>query len=306
MLATVPEANRPQHEALLKERADVINDCKVFLNDACERAGAAYKAGNTGDLAMIALVRHIVEALDGVSLLLASGSILPCYPLLRGIFDAWMGVFFILEKDTNECGAAYFVAQISQEKAFWERLDPTTDKGKALKDEFKNDIAGPQPFDNVPLEEVRKCVAELQADLDDPMLKPASKAWVSKGKAEPAWYSLVAPPNNLRELAKSLGMLSMYEQHYRPWCRQVHATGTIASLSSTEDAITVRPIRHADGIHKVVRSAGLLSLALTGRLIQKYGSPTDAADLKRYKDLEARINATASVKALRWAGDGDA
>lgn len=32
MLAKVPEANRIQHEALLKERADVVNDCKVFRN----------------------------------------------------------------------------------------------------------------------------------------------------------------------------------------------------------------------------------------------------------------------------------
>ena len=69
MLANVPEANRPQHEALLKERADVVNGCKVFLNDACERVGAAYKAENAGDLAVIALVRHVVETLDGVSLL---------------------------------------------------------------------------------------------------------------------------------------------------------------------------------------------------------------------------------------------
>jgi hypothetical protein len=303
MLAKIPEANLPQHEAILKERADVVNDCKVFLNDACETVATAYKAGNIGDLAVIALVRHVVEALDGVSLLLASGSILPCYPLLRGIFDAWMGVFFILEKDSDARGAAYFAAQISQEKAFWERFDPTTDKGNALKGEFKNDIAGPQAFDNVPLQEIRKHIAELQAELDDPMLKPAAQAWGSKGRSEPAWYSLVAQPNNLRELAKSLGMLSMYEQHYRPWCRQVHATGTIASLSSTEDAIAVRPIRHADGIHEVVRSAGKLAIALTGRVIQIYGSASDATDLKRYKDLEATINAMASVKALEWDDD---
>src|SRR5229473_3522720 len=96
MLAKVPQANRPEHEALLKERGDAVNDCKVFLN------------------------------------------------------DAWVSVLFILEKDSDDRGAAYFAAQISQEKAFWERLDPATDKGKALRDELKNDIAGPQAFDNVP------------------------------------------------------------------------------------------------------------------------------------------------------------
>jgi hypothetical protein len=146
----------------------------------------------------------------------------------------------------------------------------------------------------------------LQADLDVPLLKPAAQAWINKSRADPAWYSLVAQSSNLRELAKSLNKLSMYELHYRPWCRQVHATDTIANLSSTQDAIRIRPIRHADGIHEVVRSSGLLAITLAGQLIQKYGSATDATDVRRYKDLEARINATASVQALRWDGDGDA
>jgi hypothetical protein len=99
-------------------------------------------------------------------------------------------------------------------------------------------------------------------------------------------------------------MLSLYEQHYRPWCRQVHATNAITSLSSTSDAITVRPIRHADGIHDVVRSAGQLALALTGQLIHKYGSATDATDMHRYKDLDSRIKAIAAVKALGWTFSG--
>jgi hypothetical protein len=302
MLANLPEANRAQHEAHLKERALVIDDCKAFLNDACERAGAAYQPGHAGDLAVVALVRHVIEALDGVGLLLSSGSVLPCYPLLRGIFDAWMGVFFILEKDSDDRGAAYFAAQLCQEKAFLERLDPATEKGKALSDELETDIAGPQPFGNVPLQEVRKRIAELQAELDDPLLKPAAQAWASKSKADPAWYSLVVKPNNLRELAKSLNKLSMYELHYRPWCRQVHATDTIANLSSTQDAVTVRPIRHPDGIHEVVRSAGLLAIILAGRLLQNCGPARHAADLQRYKDLEARIKKLAAVKPLKWDG----
>jgi hypothetical protein len=94
----------------------------------------------------------------------------------------------------------------------------------------------------------------------------------------------------------------MYELHYRPWCRQVHATDTIANLSSTQDGITIRPIRHPDGIQEVVRSVGLLAIILTGRLLQKCGPATDAADLQRYKDLEARIKELVAVEPLKWDG----
>jgi hypothetical protein len=94
----------------------------------------------------------------------------------------------------------------------------------------------------------------------------------------------------LRELAKSHGKLSMYELHYRPWCRQVHVTNTIVDLSLDEDdeVITIRPIRRPHGIHDVVRSAGLLAISLAGGILGKYGSDDDA--LKRYKDLDKGSN----------------
>jgi hypothetical protein len=70
---------------------------------------------------------------------------------------------------------------------------------------------------------------ELQSVLNDPMFHPVATAWANKKKQDPQWYSLFDNTNDLRQLAISLDLLSVYERRYRPWCRQVHATGTLAA-----------------------------------------------------------------------------
>jgi hypothetical protein len=208
MLFSVSEQSRPKYEAFLQERSNVIHDCNVFLNDACETVGRAYRAGAAGDLAVIALARHVVESLDGVCHLVAKGSVLPCYALLRSVFDATLGVRYILKADSNNRGLAYFYSQIVQDIAFLERLDPNTNRGKEIRKDLRNDIAGPDALDIDQLEEVQKYLASLQSKLDDPMFEAISRAWKNKSKKDPQWYSLFDNTDDLRKLAISLDYLS--------------------------------------------------------------------------------------------------
>lgn len=298
----VTPETRNQYHAFLKERSDAINDCILFLNDACKKAGEAYTAGHVGVLAVIALARHAVESLDGVCLLIEHGSVLPCYPLLRSVFDASLGVMYILQADSDKRGSAYFVTQIRQEIAFFERCDPTTNGGREIRRELQDDIAGQDALDGMALQDVQKHLADLQAELNDPLFSAAAQAWLVTNKKNPEWYSLFGGPGNLRDLAKSLRFLSGFEIHYRPWCRQVHATDTVQCLSENGDSIVLRPIRCPDGIQRVVRSAGLLALVLAGRLLDAFGAGSDGAAVARYKDLENRIKSLANVKAPDWRG----
>jgi hypothetical protein len=300
MLFTVSEQTRSQYEAFLQERSAVLNDCLLFLEEACKKVGDAYRAGGISELAVIALVRHVVECLDGVSVLMARGSVLPCYPLLRSIFDASLGVMYIMQGDNANRAAAYFVFQIRQEMAFLERCDPTTNSGTEIRRELQNDIAGPTALDGLSMQEAQKHLATLHADLDDAILKNADQAWITKNKKNAEWYSLFGGPDHLRELAKTLSYLSGYELHYRPWCRQVHATDTLKNLSEDADSIRFRPIRSPSGIHDVLRSAGVFAITLAGRLYGKYDP--ENSFVRRYKELEERIKTLASVKAPAWDG----
>lgn len=299
MLFSVTEQSRPQYEAFLQERSNAIHDCNVFLNEACEVVGGAYRAGQAGDLAVIALTRHVIESLDGVTHLVAKGSVLPCYPLLRSVFDATLGVMFILKTDSNNRGLAYFYSQMMQELAYCERIDPNTSRGKEIRRELKNDIAGPDALDIDRMEDVRKLVLDLQSALIDPMFEPISRAWEKKAKKTPEWYSLFDNTDDLRKLAISLDFLSGYERLYRPWCRQVHATGTLTNLSSTDDAIKIRPIRHPDGIHKIVKAAGVLAITVAARLLEKH-DPQNVSAIQRYKDLEKQLCTLENAQAPGW------
>jgi len=298
MLFNVSEQTRSQYETFLQARSAVLNDCILFLDEACKKVGEAYKVGGITELAMIALVRHVVECLDGVSVLVARGSVLPCYPLLRSIFDASLGVMYIMQDDSVNRAAAYFVFQIRQEMAFMERCDPTTNSGVEIRRELKSDIAGPTALDGLSTQEAQKHLATLQADLDDAILKNADQAWITKNKKNAEWYSLFGGPEHLRDLSKALFYLSGYELHYRPWCRQVHATDTLKNLSEDFDSIRFRPIRCPSGIHDVLRSAGVFAITLAGRLYGKYDP--ESSFVRRYKELEEQIKTLASVKAPAW------
>jgi len=295
MLFSVTEDSRHVYEAFLRERADALQDCYTFLNDACMIVAQAYRAGRVGDLAVLVLGRHVVEYLDGVCLLIGKGSVLPCFPLLRSIFDAWLGAQFIMQADSDNRGAAYFVMQINQDKAFWELLDPTTNRGKELRRELKNDVMGPAAFDRFPLQEVKNRIADLDADLADPAIQAAARAFENMPKNCPEWYSIFGGRNNLRELAQSLSLISLYELYYRPWCRQIHATATLRFLSSNSESIVVPSIRRPECIHEVIRCAGKLSILLAAHLINKY-APQEQTAVLRYKELEERIDTLASVR----------
>jgi hypothetical protein len=171
-----------QYRAFLKERSEAINDCIVFLHDACKKAGDAYSAENVAVLAVVALGRHAVESLDGVCLLVGHGSVLPCYPLLRSVFDASLGVMYILQADSSQRGSAYFVTQIRQEIAFFERCDPTTNGGREIRRELQDDIAGQDALDGMALQDVQKHLADLQAELNDPLFSAAAQAWLDTNK----------------------------------------------------------------------------------------------------------------------------
>jgi len=205
----------------------------------------------------------------------------------------------ILKADSDNRGLAYFYSQIVQELAFLERLDPNTNRGKEIRKELKNDIAGPEALDIDQLENVQEYLANLQSELNDPMFEAISKAWKKKTKKDPQWYSLFDNTEDLRKLAISLDYLSGYELHYRPWCRQVHATGTLANLSSTDDVIALRPIRHPDDIHKVVKSAGVMAITLAARLLEKH-DPKKASAIQRYKHLEKQLKTLENAKAPGW------
>src|SRR5205823_1054239 len=140
MRFTVTEDSLDQYEKFLNERSGAINDCIMFLDDACLGIRDSYKSQSPGDLAILMLVRNLIESIDGVCILISKGSVQPCEPLLRSALDAFLGVNYILKEDSNERGLAYLVADRHRLINFFRQCDPDDERGKQVRKEIPDEF----------------------------------------------------------------------------------------------------------------------------------------------------------------------
>src|SRR4030095_5536418 len=101
---------------------------------------------------------------------------------------------------------------------------------------------------------------------------PIEAEW-SKHKKDPAWFSLFGGPKDIRSLAIHLKWAGMYEFLYRHWSNNVHAGDCLEDYGPGDNgAVSIRPIRHPEGLHSIVGMAVSISLAVGRTLLARYGT----------------------------------
>src|SRR4051812_2096715 len=97
------DADRQRFDELCAAFSTFFQNCNCCLVTAYEIVEEA--AALTGELyhsSVLMLVRHVIESLDGVAILVSQSGSHPCQPLLRSALEAVLGVLYILEKDTKQ------------------------------------------------------------------------------------------------------------------------------------------------------------------------------------------------------------
>jgi hypothetical protein len=248
------------------------NRCLVMSWDIIQEAAAP--TGEVYHSSILMLVRHVIESLDGVAILVSKSGSHPCQPLLRSALEAYLGVLYILEKDTKQRALAYQLAHAHKKIKLYERLDPTTPAGKELRKLLDGDplegFFNALPFINYP-----KLISNLQGMFAQPDFQPVEVEWqrvkgLDKRKRDPAWYSLFGGPCSVRELAVRLHMAGMYELLYRMWSENVHAGMAMEAIGRKGGATVVRPVRHPEQLQSAVQHAAFFSLDLAKRLVELY------------------------------------
>ncbi|OIN59837.1 DUF5677 domain-containing protein [Arsenicibacter rosenii] len=176
--------------------------------------------------------RHTLEMADAGSLLIRHSSAEPVKALLRSMFETHMHLAYLLEKDTENRGAAFNLFRLLRVKDNLDKSDPSTQEYKQLKATFAADsiISGLIPPVPVDLEEQKQ---ELERNLQKPRYADALKEYDrlridgNGKKRKLTWYTLFndrETVNSIEELAKYLKLAGMYEVLYRGWSGTIHAT----------------------------------------------------------------------------------
>jgi hypothetical protein len=250
-----------------------VTDCVACVVTAFDCAQeAASKTKRNHHIAPILLTRHVIESLDGVSVLIAQGCSHPCQAPLRSALEATLGVVYILQTDTERRAYAYQVAHAHRRIKLYEKGDPTTDAGREWRKVLSTDPCG-DILSMLPPIDYKKAIANLQSMLAKPEFAPIEAEWQllrAKKKKDPEWYALFGGPQNVRDLAIKVGHPAMYEFLYRQWSTDVHAGSALDAVGRKDGKTVIRPVRHPEILQTCAVLAATFSLLLTRAVLGFY------------------------------------
>ena len=284
-----------------KALSDYVSDCVACLVTGYTFAlKAANKTGQEYHSIPVLLTRHVIESLDGVSVLIAQGSSHPCQAPLRSALEATLGVLYILQADTERRAYSYQVAHAHRRIKLYEKSDPTTDAGKEWRKVLSADPVG-DILSLLPPIDYKKAIANLKSMLARSEFVPIEAEWQllreynvdpvdptkktkKKRKADPEWYALFGGPSNMRDLAIKVGHPAMYEFLYRQWSTDVHAGSALDAVGRKGGVSVIRPVRHPEILQTCAVLATTFSLLLT-RTVLGFYAPEALSDFStHYKD----------------------
>jgi uncharacterized protein (TIGR03067 family) len=202
------------YEKLIAGLSHFVNDCVRYLIDAFDVAqvGSVHEQCYS-HATVLMLARHVIEAVDGVSVLAERGCAENCGPLLRSAFEGQLGVLYILEAESKRRALSYQVAHVHRKIKAYRKYDPNDPLGRQFRAELKDDPMA-DVFDRIP-GNLQAMIANLESMFTKPEFAPVEQEWkaVRKNK-DPEWFALFGGPRDVRSLAFHLKLGAAYEGLY--------------------------------------------------------------------------------------------
>jgi hypothetical protein len=245
----------------------------------------AGKLNRRHDVILLAKARRYLVLFDGVKTLLANGSSEVCFPLLRAMLEAFLGIAHIVQDKHQERAFAYALARIMRKIEEYRRVDINTPQGKALQAELAKDEFTPNILKHIPSHVggwADKMEKEISTDTDFiPIVAEWNRLANPPGKKPrtPKWYELFGGKGNLRELAKQLNKLSLYEFMYRDWSDSSHVGDALNTFADIDG--TLNPVRFPQDYPKVIGYLFMIFLNLVHSLVNFY-NPSSAESMRFY------------------------
>ena len=280
------ELSKVSAREIISIASPLLQELVNYATNALARCANAKNRKVDEDLAILVLYRHIIELTDGIEVLVSESSPVPAIPLVRSSFEALLAMEYILEngQEYERRSLSWLVGYVHKRLDLYDRLDPSTQKGREFKKDFDND----KTISNVqlpPIVDVQKAKANLQNMLSKPHIQPI-EAEFGRYRGTPNWYHLFGGPNNLEHLARHLKRGGQYAILYRSWSTLAHAQDASTFIDRTDQGESaIRRIREPETIKEIASNAATSILAATRLILGKLRS---GEDLKPWYIREVR------------------
>ena len=182
---------------------------------------------------------------DAVSVMVRARTAEPAKLQVRSIVEAMLCVEYLLREQDDVLARSYMLFEaIKNMKALLESKEDTDQRN--LKDSFahKDDIS---QFIELDLEEeqIESQIERLDRKILNPKFgKIVYEIYNNKGCRN--WYTVFGGPQNLKELAKEVRLLSYYNAFYSHFSSSMHASDSLKGMFYDGDAAYLKPVRQLD------------------------------------------------------------
>lgn len=262
------------------------------------------------DIAILSLFRHAIELADGIEVLISQSCSIAAIPVVRSLFETLLAVEYILEIDEKYAERSLswlLVGRIHQRLDFYDRLNPTTNKGQETQKLFDDDqVMGKMavaPIPPVSLQDVQKAKTNLQTMLEKTHILPIQAEYTrirSQNKnRKPEWYQLFDGPKSLYELAKHLKSGGQYEILYRQWSSVAHAQG-LFPFETIDNEIGIKRIRDASLVGEIASFTSTFMLRITRKVLKKL-RPGESLSIWYKRDVQS-LYRSLQMKSVKSSG----
>jgi len=259
--------------SLIAVASPLLQELVNHATNALVRCAQSTAGGIDEDAAALAHYRHLIEATDGIEILVTNCAPAAGVPLIRSAFEGLLGLEFVCEDEVTYArrSLSWLVSHIHERLTFYDRLDPETPAGAKFATVFAEDkVASTMPL---PAPEfVRTLRQNLAGMLSKPHLQSIEAEYQAKGnrpgrRRRPKWYSLFDGPANLHDLALHLKRGAQYDLLYRHWSKSAHAEDFGALVAGDK---ALKRLRDPADLKQVASLAASFMLAGTRLMIDKF------------------------------------
>ena len=269
-------------------------DAALMAFRRCE-VEAADKGKENEDVTALILFRQIIEMADGIEVLVAHSCGTAAIPVLRSLFEASVGLSFLLSDDSKyvERSLSWLEANIHSGIKQRGTLEPGTTKGEEYERLYEKE------FGRLPTRQPNAAIAAeidaMEAGLQNPQFAPIESEYQRTKKLlkrVPAWYSLFNGPKHLAELAEATSNGALYRLLYGDWSALGHANDLRRFLSSENNRPMFDAVRGPTELQFIAQHTALLILRAIRQMIDKFrrGEKLEAWYLREVKPLLDRLS----------------
>jgi len=295
-----PAEERAKWHQVYGRFADTVGACiRLFIWVMEEVQRAAREDGRDIHATLNMLMFEFAEPIDGVSILVRSGATKNCSQLLRTALEIQLSLRYVMQKKESyerRC-LAYEYYHLREQLSWAQRCDPTSQVGKQLRHELVNDpMANLFDIKGIDIsDEIRDLEKRMNAARYKDVRTEVARLTKEK-RNHKNWFSLWNGPADVRRLAFSLNLGSLYEVLYRGYSTVGHGAGAFKRMSwKSSELIRFEALRSPSGLSGMCLNACQICNSMTLFLVDALVPHIREAVKKRYVDIQPGLAFVQSV-----------